>query len=132
MRIPGSGVISAGWISPADFRCKSGTAILSRMQPWRPGSVKTILMKCGRSFLYISLGFFIALSWVYFAGLDVRRGAQLALGLYVADSRGDRVTFARASGWLLGGRFLAHVPPFGLYYFWLIASVPGDPTETGV
>jgi len=88
----------------------------------RPGlPPSAILMKFGPRFLHISLGFFLALSWVYFAGLESSAWratlGKRALSLYVADSRGDRVTFARASGRFLGGRFLAHVPPLGLYYF---------------
>jgi len=88
----------------------------------RPGMPPSeVLMRFGPRFLYISVAFFIALSWIYFAGLEssswrATLGKRI-MGLYVADTQGCRVTFLRASGRFLGGRFLAHVPPFGLYYF---------------
>lgn len=89
------------------------------LRPGMPAS--EVLMRFGPRFLYISLGFFIVLSWAYFAGLESSSWratlGKRVLGLYVADSHGRRVTFARASGRFLGGRFLAHVPPFGFYYF---------------
>src|SRR5271165_796876 len=89
------------------------------LRPGMPPSA--ILMKFGPRFLYISLGFFIVVSWGYFAGLESSAWratlGKRALSLYVADSRGDRVTFVRASGRFLGGRFLAHVPPLGPCYF---------------
>jgi len=88
----------------------------------RPGMPPSeVLMRFGPRFLYISLGFFIVLSWAYFAGLESSSWratlGKRVLGLSVADTRGRRIAFARATGRFLGGRFLAHVPPFGLYYF---------------
>jgi uncharacterized RDD family membrane protein YckC len=88
----------------------------------RPGMPPSeVLMRFGPRFLYISLAFFIVLSWVYFAGLESSSWratvGKRVLGLYVADSLGHRATFMRASGRFLGGRFLAHVPAFGFYYF---------------
>ncbi len=89
------------------------------MRPGMPPSA--VLMRFGPRFLYISLGFFIVLSWAYFAGLESSSWratlGKRVLGLYVADTHGRRIAFARATGRFLGGRFLAHVPPFGLYYF---------------
>jgi len=88
----------------------------------RPGMPPSeVLMRLGPRFLYISLAFFIVLSCAYFSGLESSSWratvGKRVLGLYVSDTQGRRVTFARASGRFLGGRFLAHVPPFGLYYF---------------
>jgi uncharacterized RDD family membrane protein YckC len=78
-------------------------------------------VRFGPRFLYISLAFFIVLSWAYFAGLESSSWratlGKRVLGLYVADSQGRSVSFLQASSRFLGGRFLAHVPPFGLYYF---------------
>ena len=49
-----------------------------------------LLMKFGPRFLHICLGFFILLSWVYFAGMESSRWratlGKRALSLYVADS----------------------------------------------
>jgi uncharacterized RDD family membrane protein YckC len=91
-----------------------------------PGEV---LMKFGPRFLYISLGFFLLLSWTYFATLESSSWratlGKRALGLYVADTNGSRVTLARASGRFLSGRFLAHVPPLGLYYFLIDCACAG-------
>ncbi len=88
----------------------------------RPGMPHSeVLTRLGPRFLYISLVFFIVLSWAYFAGLESSSWratlGKRVMGLYVADTQGRRVTFVRASGRFLGGRFLAHVPSFGLYYF---------------
>lgn len=88
----------------------------------RPGMPPSeVLMRFGPRFLYISLGFFIVLSWAYFPGFESSSWratlGKRELGLYVADTHGRRIAFARATGRFLGGRFLAHVPPFGLYYF---------------
>lgn len=89
------------------------------LRPGMPPSA--VLMKFGPRFLYISLAFFILLSWIYFAALESSPWratlGKRALSLYVTDTQGNRVTFARASLRFLGGRFLAHAPPFGLYYF---------------
>jgi uncharacterized RDD family membrane protein YckC len=88
----------------------------------RPGMPPSeVLMRFGPRFLYISVAFFVVLSWAYFAGLESSSWratlGKRVMGLYVADTQGCRVTFVRASGRFLGGRFLAHAPPFGLYYF---------------
>jgi uncharacterized RDD family membrane protein YckC len=88
----------------------------------RPGMPPSeVLVRFGPRFLYISLAFFIVLSWAYFAGLESSSWratlGKRVLGLYVADSQGRSVSFLQASSRFLGGRFLAHVPPFGLYYF---------------
>jgi len=80
-----------------------------------------VLMRFGPRFLYISLAFFNVLSWLYFSGLESSSWratlGKRVLGLYVADTQGRRVRFVRASARFLGGRLLAHAPPFGLYYF---------------
>jgi uncharacterized RDD family membrane protein YckC len=88
----------------------------------RPGMPPSeVLMRFGPRFLHISLSFFIVLSWAYFAGLESSSWratlGKRVLGLYVADAHGRRIAFARATCRFLGGRFLAHIPPFALYYF---------------
>ncbi len=89
------------------------------LHPGTPPSA--VLLKFGPKSLYISLGFFVVPSWIYFAGLESSKWratiGKRMLSLYVADDRGRHVTFARASGRFLGGRFLAQMPAFGLYYF---------------
>ncbi len=71
--------------------------------------------------LFAVLCFFVISSWLYFALLESSswRGTlgKYVLGLYVADTQGNRVTFGRASLRFCGGRLLAHVPYVGLIYF---------------
>jgi uncharacterized RDD family membrane protein YckC len=88
----------------------------------RPGEPpREILTRFGPTFLFISLCFFVVMGWIYFASFESSRrratlGKQL-FGLYVADMRGNRVGFWRASGRFASGRLLAHVPVLGSYYF---------------
>jgi uncharacterized RDD family membrane protein YckC len=92
----------------------------------RPGeSPVAILMAFGNTFLLISLGFFVLMSWLYFAILEssawrATLGKRL-LGLHVGDLKGDRVTFGRASLRFVFGRLLLHIPYLGIYYFLMIA-----------
>jgi uncharacterized RDD family membrane protein YckC len=92
-----------------------------------------IVAKFGRSFLFITLCFFTAMEWLYFAILESsgRRATvgKRVLGLYVGDIHGNPVGFGQASGRFFGGRFLMHVPYVGLYYFFVdclcIGVLPG-------
>ena len=82
----------------------------------------------GAMFAMVGIGFVFAVvavsvvgTWLYFATMESSslQGTlgKKALGLYVTDMQGNRVTFGRASGRYLGGRFLGCVPGFGGLYF---------------
>jgi uncharacterized RDD family membrane protein YckC len=88
----------------------------------RPGQAPSEILKTfGNTFLLISLGFFILMSWLYFAILESSRWratlGKRAVGIYVADLHGKRVSFARATGRFFFGRLLMHIPILGIYYF---------------
>jgi uncharacterized RDD family membrane protein YckC len=88
----------------------------------RPGEPPSEILKAfGNIFIDISLGFFLLMSWLYFAILESSRWratlGKRALGLYVSDLFGNRVTFARATGRFFCGRLLVHIPIVGIYYF---------------
>jgi uncharacterized RDD family membrane protein YckC len=88
----------------------------------RPGEPPSEILKAfGNIFVYLSLGFFVLMSWLYFAILESSRWratlGKRALGLYVSDLFGNRVTFARATARFFCGRLLAHIPLVGIYYF---------------
>jgi uncharacterized RDD family membrane protein YckC len=98
------------------------------MGSWRsflslhPGqSPQEIVAAFGRPYLLLILCFFIVTSWLYFAFFESSpwQGTlgKKFIGLRVADPRGNRVTFGRASGRFFAGRFLAHVPFIGSLYF---------------
>ncbi|HEV3482814.1 MAG TPA: RDD family protein [Candidatus Acidoferrales bacterium] len=53
---------------------------------------------------------------------------QKALGLYVTDLTGARLTFGRASGRFFAGRGIAYVPSVGGLYF-LIDCIMAGVTE---
>jgi uncharacterized RDD family membrane protein YckC len=97
------------------------------MGSWRaflslhPGqSPEEIVAAFGRTYLFAILCFFIVSGWLYFALLESSRWqgtlGKKFMGLRVADLRGNRVTFGRASGRFFGGRFLAHAPFLGSLY----------------
>lgn len=98
------------------------TGISSAFLDLRPGEPpRAILMAFGNTFIFISLGFFILMSWLYFAFFEsaswrATPGKRL-LGLQVGDLRGNRVTFARATVRFCAGRLLVHIPYLGVYYF---------------
>jgi uncharacterized RDD family membrane protein YckC len=75
----------------------------------------------GVSLLFAILCFFVISSWLYFALLESSSWqgtvGKNILGLYVAGTQGNRVTFGRASLRFAGGRLLAHLPYVGLIYF---------------
>jgi uncharacterized RDD family membrane protein YckC len=97
------------------------------MGSWRaflelhPGqSPQEIVAAFGHAYLFAILCFFIVTGWLYFALFESSRWqgtlGKKFIGLCVADLRGNRVTFARASGRFFGGRFVAHVPFIGSLY----------------
>jgi uncharacterized RDD family membrane protein YckC len=97
------------------------------MGSWRaflalhPGqSPEEIVAAFGRPYLFLLLGFFIVIGWLYFALFESSAWqgtlGKKFIGLSVADLRGNRVTFARASGRFFAGRCLAHVPFIGSLY----------------
>ena len=95
----------------------SGRAFLSL----HPGqSPKEIVAAFGRTYLFVILCFFISSGWLYFALCESSAWqgtlGKKFIGLSVADMRGNRVTFVRASGRFFGGRFLAHTPFIGSVY----------------
>lgn len=75
----------------------------------------------GPHFHLFTLCFFLLTSWLYFAVLEssvwhVTVGKRV-MGVYVADLRGNRVGFWRASMRFFCGRLLLHVPQIGGWYF---------------
>jgi uncharacterized RDD family membrane protein YckC len=97
------------------------------MGSWRaflslhPGqSPQEVVAAFGRTYLFTILCFFIITGWLYFALFESSAWqgtlGKKFIGLSVADLRGNRVTFARASGRFFGGRFLAHAPFIGSLY----------------
>jgi len=88
----------------------------------RPGQpLPEDLVRKGPALLSIGVSALILFGWLYFALLESSnwRGTlgKHMLGLYVADERGDRIGFWRASQRFAAGRLLMHVPIVGLYYF---------------
>jgi uncharacterized RDD family membrane protein YckC len=100
----------------------------------RPGMPPSeILRRFGPAFLFISFSFFAITSWLYFAFLESSSwratvGKRL-FGLYLADTRGNPITFWRACQRFFSGRLLIHVPLIGVYYFLIdclcVALLPG-------
>jgi uncharacterized RDD family membrane protein YckC len=97
------------------------------MGSWRaflglhPGQTPNdIVAQFGRTYLFAILCFFIVTGWLYFALFESSSWqgtlGKKFIGLSVADLRGNRVTFGRASGRFFGGRFLAHTPFVGSLY----------------
>lgn len=83
-----------------------------------PGAVMKIY---GREGIVQLLAFFVVASWLYFAfsessSVQATPGKRL-VGLYVADSDGNRPSFLRATSRFSVGRLIAHVPGVGLLYF---------------
>ena len=97
------------------------------MGSWRaflglhPGQTPSdIVAAFGRTYLFAILCFFLVTGWLYFALFESSSWqgtlGKKFIGLSVADLRGNRVTFGRASGRFFGGRFLAHAPFVGSLY----------------
>jgi uncharacterized RDD family membrane protein YckC len=98
-------------ISNPFFNHRAGTPLNETLAQWGP------------TFLLLCVCFFAAESWLYFAlsessAWHATLGKRF-LGLYVADAAGKPVDFWRASLRFCSGRFLAHVPVLGGYYFLL-------------
>lgn len=102
-----------------------------QLNPQTPPS--EILLKFGPSFLTYGLCFYIISGWAYFALCESSKlratPGKLLFGLYVADNRGQSVSFGLASLRFLFGRLLMHVPVVGYYYFLVdclcVGLVPG-------
>jgi uncharacterized RDD family membrane protein YckC len=80
-----------------------------------------ILRRFGDRFIYTTLVFFVAMSWIYFAAFESSKwqatpGKRL-LALRVTDEGGGRATFWKASLRFWFGRALIHFPYVGIYYF---------------
>jgi uncharacterized RDD family membrane protein YckC len=80
-----------------------------------------ILRRFGDRFIYATLAFFVAMSWMYFAGCESSKwqgtpGKRL-FGLRVTDEDGARATFWKTSLRFWFGRALVHFPYLGIYYF---------------
>jgi uncharacterized RDD family membrane protein YckC len=87
----------------------------------QPGSTPhDLLLQFGNKFIYATLAFFVAMSWIYFAGCESSKWqatpGKKFLGLIVTDENGGRVTFWKASLRFWSGRALFHVPYVGIYY----------------
>jgi uncharacterized RDD family membrane protein YckC len=88
----------------------------------RPGEPPGEILKAfGSIFVDVSLGFFVLMSWLYFAILESSGWratlGKRVLGLYVSDLFGGRLSFARATARFFYGRLFAHIPLVGIYYF---------------
>jgi uncharacterized RDD family membrane protein YckC len=108
-------------ISNPFFNHRAGTPLNETLTQWGP------------TFLLLCVCFFAGESWLYFAlsessAWHATLGKRF-LGLYVADAAGKPVDFWRASLRFCSGRFLAHVPVLGGYYFLLdclcVGLLPG-------
>ena len=104
--------------------------IAGALQNIRPDEgPSAVLALVGFTFILAVLGVSVVVGWLYFAGLESSAWqgtlGKKALGLYVTDLHGNRVTFARASGRYFGGRFLGHVPGFGGLYFLIDCIMAG-------
>jgi uncharacterized RDD family membrane protein YckC len=90
-----------------------------KLNPETPPS--EILLKFGPGFLTCGLCFYLVSGWAYFALCESSRlrgtPGKLLFGLYVADHRGQSVSFGLASLRFLFGRLLLHAPVAGYYYF---------------
>ncbi|MGA2421049.1 MAG: RDD family protein [Candidatus Acidiferrum sp.] len=100
----------------------SGMGMAKDFLELHPGEAPSaILTRFGPRFLFLSLCFFAASSWLYFAFSEssswrASLGKRL-LGLYVGGNDGRRVRFWQASARFVSGRLLIHVPVVGGYYF---------------
>ncbi len=98
-------------ISNPFFNHRAGTPLNETLAQWGP------------TFLLLCVCFFAGESWLYFALSESSTWhatlGKRFLGLHVADAAGKPVDFWRASLRFCSGRFLAHVPVLGGYYFLL-------------
>lgn len=82
--------------------------------------------------LLMLLLIYLAGSWLYWGLLESSAWqatlGKMALGLYVTDLAGNRVTFGRASGRFFAGRGIGAIPYLGGLYF-LISCIMAGFTE---
>jgi uncharacterized RDD family membrane protein YckC len=98
-----------------------GMGISTAFLALEPGKTPhDLLLRFGPRFIYITLAFFVGMSWAYFAGCESAKWqatpGKKFFGLIVTDESGSRPTFWRASLRFLFGRALFHVPYIGFYY----------------
>src|SRR5215475_12544595 len=99
-----------------------GMGISNQFVDLRPGiEPHEVLRRFGPALIWWSLGFFVVMSWIYFAGCEsaswqATPGKRL-VGIRVVNEFSGRPTFWRASRRFFGGRMLVHVPYVGIYYF---------------
>jgi uncharacterized RDD family membrane protein YckC len=75
---------------------------------------------------------FLLLSWLYWAAMESSSWqatlGKRAVGVYVTDLAGNRVTFGRASGRFFAGRGIGAIPSIGGLYF-LVSCIMAGLTE---
>jgi uncharacterized RDD family membrane protein YckC len=90
-----------------------------RLRPGDPPAA--VIAAFGKPAIFAVLGFFVLSSWLYYAGLESSpwQGTlgKKFFGLYVTDTQGSRITFARASRRFFCGHFWLGVPSIGVLYF---------------
>lgn len=88
----------------------------------------TILLLVLPRIMFIAL-LVLAASWLYFALMESSTWqatlGKKALGLYVTDLQGSRVTFGKASGRFFAGRGISFVPSIGGLYFLIDCIMAG-------
>ena len=82
--------------------------------------------------LVLVLVLFLLVSWLYWAAMESSLWqatiGKRAVGVYVTDLAGNRVTFGRASGRFFAGRGLGAIPSIGGLYF-LVSCIMAGVTE---
>jgi len=95
-----------------------------------PNPLLLISLFASRVLLFIALG--LLGSWLYWSLLESSSWqatlGKKALGLYVTDMTGTRLTFGKASGRFFAGRGISYVPSIGPLYF-LIDCIMAGVTE---
>jgi uncharacterized RDD family membrane protein YckC len=101
------------------------------MEQVQPGdSFEVLVAVLGSGFLMTLLLIAILESALYFTLLEASGWqaslGKRALGLYVTDLAGNRISFGRASGRFFAGKFMAlGVPGFGIIYFFVSCICAG-------
>jgi len=107
------------------------SAAVQEVQPGQ--SLDTLITVLGSQFVLAVLLIMLVGSALYFtllesSGWQATLGKK-ALGLYVTDLAGNRISFGRASGRFFSGKFMAlGVPGFGILYF-LISCISAGFTQ---
>jgi uncharacterized RDD family membrane protein YckC len=93
-----------------------------------PGLVLTAILPR----LILILFLFLLLSWIYWSAMESSTWqatlGKRAVGVYVTDLAGNRVTFGRASGRFFAGRGIGAIPSIGGLYF-LVSCIMAGLTE---